>query len=280
MLAVIATKSPSNNPLGKIAGAIIPQIELRQFIPDLENRKANPITLHVYPGKNNVSPPGKIINTHREVLSLIAQLQDYHMYLDDGVSRASAPAGLPQYTANPVPIHPELGVVPQVDCTIDGDEEANSEYREVIISQASPHPSPLASFSSPPMIITPYRKLPAPPVSSPSGPLGIFTISSRSDATSVSSTPSYSGMKSVSTPTSAALPSMAVPATACLTTLPSGLRWSRCPSRRKIGRVALPSFASTHERIEGLDYRKLFFSLLLLVHPSRFLFEPTSLDGI
>ena len=37
-------------------GAIIPQIGVRDYIGD---GTANPITLHIYPGKDNVSPPNE-----------------------------------------------------------------------------------------------------------------------------------------------------------------------------------------------------------------------------
>jgi hypothetical protein len=37
-------------------GAIIPKVEVRDYIPDpsLPAQDPNPITLHVYPGKDNV----------------------------------------------------------------------------------------------------------------------------------------------------------------------------------------------------------------------------------
>lgn len=40
-----------------VIGAIIPKIEVRDYIPDpsLPKQPANPITIHVYPGKDNVS---------------------------------------------------------------------------------------------------------------------------------------------------------------------------------------------------------------------------------
>ncbi|KAG9123057.1 hypothetical protein FRC07_000299 [Ceratobasidium sp. 392] len=52
-------------------GAIIPQIEPRRFVNDVENGP-NPIHIHIYPGHKN-------------------QKRSYVMYLDDGVSRHSAP---------------------------------------------------------------------------------------------------------------------------------------------------------------------------------------------
>lgn len=57
-------------PIYVRAGAIIPTIELEQYVGQLNAEgKPNPITLNVYPGKEG----------------------EYHMYLDDGVSRSSAP---------------------------------------------------------------------------------------------------------------------------------------------------------------------------------------------
>ena len=68
------------------------------------------------------------------------------MYLDDGVSRSSAPAGLPQYTTNPQP----MAMVLTGEFAID-DEESKSEYREVVVAQASP--PPMSPFSK----ITPEK---------------------------------------------------------------------------------------------------------------------------
>ncbi|OCQ91122.1 alpha-glucosidase [Oscillatoriales cyanobacterium USR001] len=57
-------------PMYVRAGAIIPTIELEQYVGELNNQgKPNPITLNVYPGKKG----------------------EYTMYLDDGVSRSSSP---------------------------------------------------------------------------------------------------------------------------------------------------------------------------------------------
>ena len=56
-------------PIYVRAGAIIPTIELEQYVGQLNNEgKANPITLNIYPGQSG----------------------EYTMYLDDGVSRSSA----------------------------------------------------------------------------------------------------------------------------------------------------------------------------------------------
>lgn len=82
-------------PLYVRAGAVIPTIELEQFVGERNhNNLPNPITLTIYPG-----PAGA-----------------YSMYLDDGVSRSSAPT-------RPV----EEG----------GDEQAGDEYRKVAITHSS-----------------------------------------------------------------------------------------------------------------------------------------------
>ncbi len=76
-------------PMYVRAGAIIPTIELEQYVGQLNAEgKPNPITLNVYPGAQG----------------------EYTMYLDDGVSRSSAPKA-------------------EVD-----DENANDEYRETKIT--------------------------------------------------------------------------------------------------------------------------------------------------
>ncbi|KZT58892.1 glycoside hydrolase family 31 protein [Calocera cornea HHB12733] len=85
---------PYVTPMYVREGGIIPQIEVRQYIGDTSS--INPITLHVYPGKDN----------------------SYTMYLDDGVSRSSAPDLVPQE---------EYGE----------DTQAKSEYREVLITQTT-----------------------------------------------------------------------------------------------------------------------------------------------
>jgi alpha-glucosidase len=75
-------------------GAIIPTIELEQYIGQLNKEgKPNPITLNVYPGKEG----------------------HYTMFLDDGVSRSSAPK-MPEGSG--------------------WDEEANDEYRRTEITHA------------------------------------------------------------------------------------------------------------------------------------------------
>lgn len=81
-------------PMYARAGAIIPTIELEQYIGQLNKEgKPNPITLNVYPGKDG----------------------RYTMFLDDGVSRSSAPK-MPEGSG--------------------WDEEANDEYRQTEITHA------------------------------------------------------------------------------------------------------------------------------------------------
>ncbi len=83
-------------PLYVRAGAIIPTLELEQWVGERNERGLpNPITLNLYPGANGA----------------------YTIYLDDGVSRSSAPADLPQFSLNP------------------GEENARGEYRETRIAQ-------------------------------------------------------------------------------------------------------------------------------------------------
>ncbi|KAL0932734.1 alpha-1,4-glucan lyase [Colletotrichum truncatum] len=64
---------PFSTPMYIREGAIIPKIEVRDFIPDpsTAQQDPNPITVHLYPGKENT----------------------YDMYLDDGISRDCAPKG-------------------------------------------------------------------------------------------------------------------------------------------------------------------------------------------
>lgn len=83
-------------PIYVRAGAIIPMLELEQYVGQLNQEgQANPITLNIYPGKS-----GK-----------------YTMYLDDGESRSSA--------------HPDAHPV-----EFGGDTQAKGEYRETQITHA------------------------------------------------------------------------------------------------------------------------------------------------
>ncbi|KAL5619805.1 hypothetical protein FOVSG1_002027 [Fusarium oxysporum f. sp. vasinfectum] len=65
---------PFITPVYIRGGAIIPQLDVRQFIGEND---LNPPTIHFYPGGKKVT--------------------SYSMYLDDGVSKDSAPNNLPQY---------------------------------------------------------------------------------------------------------------------------------------------------------------------------------------
>ncbi|KAM5354780.1 hypothetical protein ACJ41O_001426 [Fusarium nematophilum] len=66
------TQLPYVLPMYVREGGIIPKIQAREYIPDpsLPKQLVNPITLHIYPGQDN----------------------SYDMYLDDGISRESAPS--------------------------------------------------------------------------------------------------------------------------------------------------------------------------------------------
>ncbi len=76
-------------PIFVRAGAVIPTIEVEQYVGQLNAEgKPNPITLNVYPGNEG----------------------EYRLYLDDGISRSSAPSA-------------------EVD-----DPKANDEYRETLIA--------------------------------------------------------------------------------------------------------------------------------------------------
>ncbi len=81
-------------PIYVRAGAIIPTIELEQYVGE-RNEKGfpNPITLNIYPGESG----------------------EYTMYLDDGISRSSAPRDAKKF--------PQFA----------DDKQANSEYRKTLI---------------------------------------------------------------------------------------------------------------------------------------------------
>ena len=99
------------------AGSIIPQLDIRQSI---EANDCNPPCIHVYPGSVR-----KTVCSSQLLLGIMSNLyQEYSMYLDDGVSRDSAPADLPQYKY--AHRHDGEGA--------DG-QEAQSKFREVKISQ-------------------------------------------------------------------------------------------------------------------------------------------------
>lgn len=97
---------PFTVPVFVRGGAIIPTIELEQYVGELNSKGLpNPITLNIYPGKSHYLPDEDGSPT---------ESGKYTMYLDDGVSRASEPK--------------ESGLY-------DNDELANSEYRKVEIKQ-------------------------------------------------------------------------------------------------------------------------------------------------
>ncbi|KAH7188137.1 glycosyl hydrolases family 31-domain-containing protein [Fusarium flagelliforme] len=92
---------PYITPMYIREGGIIPKIQVRSYIPDpsLPAQDPNPITLHVYPGKDN----------------------DYEMFLDDGISRDSAPIDGHRPKANGKAT----------------DEKAANKYCKVLITQRS-----------------------------------------------------------------------------------------------------------------------------------------------
>ncbi|PQE17387.1 alpha-14-glucan lyase protein [Rutstroemia sp. NJR-2017a BVV2] len=102
---------PYVTPMYIREGAIIPQIGVRDSVPDRtrddKDAPPNQITINVYPGKNNT----------------------YDMYLDDGVSRESAPgsAYLSSLSTGP------QGLVDAYSC----DTEANSIFRHVKFEQTT-----------------------------------------------------------------------------------------------------------------------------------------------
>ncbi|CAE6421841.1 unnamed protein product [Rhizoctonia solani] len=115
-------------PLGsEFKGAIIPQIEPRMYAEDYAS-KPNPITIHVYPGHT-------------------ASNRSYDMYLDDGVSRESAP------TAKGLRIQQRLSInkLGERQMTDDdrkfstdafGDKQAEDVYWKIRIIQETRHNHP------------------------------------------------------------------------------------------------------------------------------------------
>ena len=123
-------------------GAIIPKIEVRDYIPDpsLPKQPPNPITLHVYPGKDSVS------YTMSDLQQLAADHpQTYNMYLDDGISRDSAPCHYVPHT-----ITGEVsryGVATQ-DLHVLCDEKAADKYCHVLVEQVKCRLTSLLHFSA------------------------------------------------------------------------------------------------------------------------------------
>ncbi|KAI9729368.1 MAG: hypothetical protein M1834_006892 [Cirrosporium novae-zelandiae] len=103
------SRIPYITPMYVREGGIIPQIQVRPYVPDHSRKfeEPNPITIHVYPGKDNC----------------------YDMYLDDGVSRESAPT-------NEI-IHPytvERNEAPHL-FNLHIDKEAQGIFRHIQIRQ-------------------------------------------------------------------------------------------------------------------------------------------------
>ncbi|RFU31057.1 hypothetical protein B7463_g5273, partial [Scytalidium lignicola] len=99
----VAEQMPYITPMYIREGAIIPKIQVRDCVPELGQKLENslqalpnPVTIHVYPGKRN----------------------RYEMYLDDGISRDSAPSK-PYFSKEKA-------------C---GDEQAENRYCKVVIEQ-------------------------------------------------------------------------------------------------------------------------------------------------
>jgi alpha-glucosidase len=95
-------------PIYVRASAIIPTLELEQYVGQLNALgQPNPITFNIYPVSSLPGQDGMPTSKPYE----------YIMYLDDGVSRASAPQDAPQYRMSP------------------GEQaRAKSEYRETHIT--------------------------------------------------------------------------------------------------------------------------------------------------
>ena len=107
-------KLPYITPMFIREGAIIPQIAKYNYVPDRTRYDAqagpNPLTINIYPGKNNT----------------------YDMYLDDGVSRDSAPDN--EYLPTlPRSLDPTAAKFNASFC----DEEARSNFRKVVITQST-----------------------------------------------------------------------------------------------------------------------------------------------
>ncbi|KAI1098294.1 glycosyl hydrolases family 31-domain-containing protein [Jackrogersella minutella] len=129
---------PYITPMYIREGAIIPQIEVRQSVPDrtrpdiasLATEPANPITIHVYPGKNQASNSRIFYAKNSKMLIII---QTYHMYLDDGVSRQSAPSNDWLATQEVTISSDDSRMLRDAY----GDPKAASAFREVVIKQST-----------------------------------------------------------------------------------------------------------------------------------------------
>ncbi|RPA94936.1 hypothetical protein L873DRAFT_1699735 [Choiromyces venosus 120613-1] len=103
---------PFVTPVYLREGAIIPQVGVRQWIGDLRNGP-NRMKINIYPGRDN----------------------EYTTYLDDGVSRSSAPDDLLHYQIMAAMARNRKGE--GIEST---DPEAKGEYRSVSISQITTQP--------------------------------------------------------------------------------------------------------------------------------------------
>ncbi|KZL72832.1 glycoside hydrolase family 31 protein (alpha-1,4-glucan lyase) [Colletotrichum tofieldiae] len=113
---------PFSTPMYVREGAIIPKVQVRDYVadPSTTPQNANPITIHIYPGKENT----------------------YDMYLDDGISRDSAPkkshveAAVISTPTNPPPDECKQAAYGEAH-NFEGlaDAKANDKYTKVQIKQ-------------------------------------------------------------------------------------------------------------------------------------------------
>ena len=107
-----------------VIGAIIPQIEPRACVPDrtqgasdilYDEKRPNPVTFHIYPGRDN----------------------SYDMFLDDGVSRNSAPDNA-YLSSIPDPDRND-SLIRKLNHAF-GDQEAAGRFRQVRVEQVTSNP--------------------------------------------------------------------------------------------------------------------------------------------
>lgn len=72
----------------------MPQLEVRQCISESD---LNPPRIHIHHGNKDTVRNSRQLASRPYYLTADVSLQSYFMYLDDGASRDSAPAYLPQY---------------------------------------------------------------------------------------------------------------------------------------------------------------------------------------
>ncbi|KAG8714735.1 hypothetical protein FRC09_017314 [Ceratobasidium sp. 395] len=108
-------------------GAIIPQIQPRSHAEDMSASNPNPISLHIYPGHKGTN-------------------RSYDMYLDDGVSRESAPTagGLQKNAAANVAYNKKMEVIPIKATKVlkpdaFGDDKAQDVYWRIRFAQETKH---------------------------------------------------------------------------------------------------------------------------------------------